>query len=114
VSEYQKTEDADSFWESTIKIYLKVLKKNPSIPESLMQVIAWIMGEFASTIPDEEKIMNIMDELCNQAYLEYDSHITMGMIVSAIGKLHLQMNFTPIPCADQVMLDFCNSKHINV
>jgi hypothetical protein len=31
---------------------LKVLKKNPSIPESLMQVIAWIMGEFGPDLND--------------------------------------------------------------
>jgi hypothetical protein len=72
------------------------------------------MGEFANTIPDQENVMTIMEELCNQAYLEYDSHMTMGMIASAIGKLHVSMNFQPIPCADQVMHDFCNSKHINV
>jgi len=29
-----------------------VLKKNPNIPEALMQVIAWIMGEYGSDIPD--------------------------------------------------------------
>jgi len=29
-----------------------VLKKNPSIPESLMQVIAWIMGEFGPDLND--------------------------------------------------------------
>jgi len=45
-------EDAETFRETTIKIYLKVLRKNPSIPESLMQVIAWIMGEFGGEMPD--------------------------------------------------------------
>jgi AP-4 complex subunit epsilon-1 len=48
LSEYYKQEDGELFRESTIKIYLKVLKKNPSIPESLMQVIAWIMGEYGA------------------------------------------------------------------
>ena len=56
VSEYYKMEDGEEFRESTIKIYLKVLKRNPAIPESLMQVIAWIMGEYAADIPDREKV----------------------------------------------------------
>lgn len=34
--EYQKSEEGEAFRDSTIKIYLKVLKKNPSIAESLM------------------------------------------------------------------------------
>ena len=60
VAEYQKQEDSEEFRESTIKIYLKVLTRNPSIPESLMQVIAWIMGEYAGDIPDAEKVQNII------------------------------------------------------
>jgi AP-4 complex subunit epsilon-1 len=56
IGEYQKQEDGEKFRDSTIKIYLKVLKKNPNIPESLMQVIAWIMGEYGPDIPDQDKI----------------------------------------------------------
>jgi AP-4 complex subunit epsilon-1 len=52
IGEYEKKEEGEKFRDSTIKIYLKVLKKNPNIPESLMQVIAWIMGEYAADIPD--------------------------------------------------------------
>jgi uncharacterized protein YneF (UPF0154 family) len=52
------------FRESTIKIYIKVLKKNPNIPESLMQIIAWIMGEYGPELSDGEKIEQIIEELC--------------------------------------------------
>jgi len=40
------------------------LKKNPAIPESLMQVIAWIMGEYGPDMPDQDKIDQIIDEFC--------------------------------------------------
>ena len=46
ISEYEKAEDGAKFRQSTIKIYLKILKKNPNIPDALMQVIAWILGEY--------------------------------------------------------------------
>lgn len=55
LGEYYKQEDGENFRDSTIKIYLKVLKKNPNIPESLMQVIAWIMGEYGAEQDDMEK-----------------------------------------------------------
>lgn len=48
ISEYEKEIDGEKFRESTIKIYSKILKKNPNIPDSMMQVIAWIMGEYGS------------------------------------------------------------------
>lgn len=65
IGEYQKQEDGEKFRESTIKTYIKVLKKNPNIPESHMQVIAWIMGEYGPDMPDSDKIDQIIEELCN-------------------------------------------------
>ena len=73
IAEYQKQEDGEKFRESTIKIYLKVLKKNPTIPESHMQVIAWIMGEYGHDMQDPEKIDQIIDELCAMAYIGYEN-----------------------------------------
>ena len=112
--EYQRQEDGEMFRDSTIKIYLKVLKKNPNIPESLMQVIAWIMGEYGPDIPDKEKIDSIIEELCNQTYLGYENPTTVGLIVSALGKLHLAQGFASNPKIDCVMKDYSDSKHINV
>lgn len=43
---------------------MKVLKNKPSIPESLMQVIAWIMGEYGPDLNDLDKIQQIEEELC--------------------------------------------------
>lgn len=50
ISVYEKEIEGEKFRDSTIKIYLKILKKNPNIPDSMLQVIAWIMGEYASTL----------------------------------------------------------------
>ena len=73
ICEYYKQEDGDMFRESTIKIYMKVLKKNPNIPESLMQIIAWIMGEYGPELSDAEKVQQIVEELCIQAYIGYEN-----------------------------------------
>lgn len=50
ISVYEQEIEGEKFRDSTIKIYLKILKKNPNIPDSMLQVIAWIMGEYASTL----------------------------------------------------------------
>ena len=52
ISEYEKEIDGEKFRDATITIYLKILKKNPHIPDSMLQVIAWIMGEYGATLPD--------------------------------------------------------------
>jgi len=36
ISEYERDENGEKFRDSTIKIYLKILKKNTNIPDALM------------------------------------------------------------------------------
>ena len=50
ISDFEKEIEGEKFRDSTIKIYLKVLKKNYNIPDSMLQVIAWIMGEYGSLL----------------------------------------------------------------
>ena len=113
VGEYEKQEDGEKFRDSTIKIYLKVLKKNPNIPESLMQVIAWIMGEYGSDM-EQEKVEQIIEELCGQAYHGYENQHTIGLIISALSKLHLSQGYPHNPMVERVMTDFLSSRHIDV
>ena len=47
ISEFKIETDGEKFRESTLKTYKKVLKKNNQLPDSMIQVIAWIMGEYA-------------------------------------------------------------------
>ena len=54
ISEYEQAEQGEKFRQNTIKIYLKILKKNPNIPDALMQVIAWILGEYGSNSGEEK------------------------------------------------------------
>ena len=36
ICDYEKEIDGEKFRDSTIKIYLKILKKNPNIPDSML------------------------------------------------------------------------------
>ena len=69
ISDYEKESDNENFRDATIKIYLKVLKKNKHISDSMLQVIAWIMGEYGSTHSDLNKKIKIIDNLSDAAYL---------------------------------------------
>ena len=54
-----------------------------------MQVIAWIMGEYGPDCPEQDKIDSIIHELCIQAYVGFENHITNSLIIQALVKLHL-------------------------
>lgn len=63
VTEFEKEIGGEKFKDTTIKIYVKILKNNPMIPDSMMQIIAWILGNYGSSL-GEEKGQEILDILC--------------------------------------------------
>lgn len=114
ISDYEKEIDGEKFRDATINIYLKILKKNNKIPDSLLQVIAWIMGEYGSTLPDQKKKVKILDYLCEVAYRPLEDEMTRGYILTAITKLHCAIDFLDNERIDIVMFDFEQSKHVDV
>lgn len=91
-----------------------MLKKNPNIPDSMLQVVAWIMGEYGSTSPDAQKRLKILNLLAKVAYRPLENELTRGYILSAITKLHSAMNFSENKDIDAVMYDYSKSKHVDV
>ena len=114
ISEYERESEGEKFRDSTITIYLKILKKNNIIPDSMLQVIAWIMGEYGSTLPNQAKIVKIMNFLSDAAYRPLEEELTRCYILTAITKLHSTMNFVENPKVDCVMHDYLFSKHVDV
>jgi hypothetical protein len=114
ISEYERESEGEKFRDSTITIYLKILKKNNIIPDSMLQVIAWIMGEYGSTLPNQAKIVKIMNFLSDAAYRPLEDELTRCYILTAITKLHSTMNFVENPKVDCVMHDYLFSKHVDV
>ena len=114
ISDYEKEIDGEKFRESTVKIYLKILKKNPSIPDAMMQVIAWILGEYAAKISDQNKLIKIIDFLCDASYRNFEDELTRGYILTAITKLYAIQNFSDNPKVEFVMKNYAESKHIEV
>lgn len=106
ISDYEKEIDGEKFRDSTITIYLKMLKKNPNIPDSMLQVVAWIMGEYGATLPDLEKRGKILKHLCLVVYRPLENELTRSYILSAITKLHSTMGFPENEQIKDVMEDF--------
>jgi AP-4 complex subunit epsilon-1 len=106
ICEYEKEIDGDKFRDSTIKIYLKILKKNPNIPDSMLQVISWIMGEYGAKLTNQKKMLKIIENLCVAAYRNLEDELTRCYILSAITKLHASMGFEENEKIEAVMYDY--------
>jgi hypothetical protein len=114
ISEYEKEIDGEKFRDATITIYLKMLKKNPNIPDSMIQVIAWIMGEYGSTLPDQKKKVKILNYLSDACYKPLEDELTRGYILTAITKLHSTLDFVDNEKVNNVICDFSNSIYTDV
>lgn len=114
ISDYEKEIDGEKFRESTIKIYQKMIKKNPNIPDSMLQVVAWILGEYGSQLADQDKRIKIINLLVQVAYRPLEDELTRGYIISAITKLQMTMGFSHNEQVEAVMYDYSKSKHVDV
>lgn len=114
ISEYELTDDSGKFKESTVKIYLKILKKNQNIPDALMQVVAWILGEYGGQQNDSSKTLNILQLICQVAHGTFENDRTRAAILLAITKLHTSLGFAPNDKVDQIMNDYKHSKVLEV
>jgi hypothetical protein len=114
ISEYEKEIDGEKFREATMSTYLKILKKNPRIPDSMLQVIAWIMGEYGASLPDQKKKMKILDYLSEAAYMPLENEMTRSYILVALTKMHMAVDFEENLKVEVVMDDYVSSKHVDV
>lgn len=114
ISEYERDVNGEKFRDSTIKIYLKILKKNPNIPDALMQVIAWILGEYGSSHPDKTKVQQILNLLSQFSYGTFEDERTRACILLALTKLHSALDFAPNEYLQQIMDDYSTSRNLEV
>ena len=113
ISEYERAENGEKFRQSTIKIYLKILKKNPNIPDALMQVIAWILGEYGAN-SEAAKVEQILNLLSQFSYGTFEDEKTRACILLALTKLHTALQFQQNDYVQQIMSDYLLSRNLEV
>ena len=79
-----------------------------------MQIIAWIMGEYGCSLSKEEKVLRIIDKLCEATNRVFEFDETRAWILTAITKLHAGRGFSPSEKIDKVIADYSSSKNIEV
>ncbi|XP_068743856.1 uncharacterized protein [Montipora capricornis] len=83
-------EDADNeIRRFAVTTYMGLLEK-PVLPDILVRVISWVLGEYSYTASEYEPEF-ILDELTNLLEGKFEDPSTKGWVLSAIGKLTSQM-----------------------
>jgi len=114
LSDFEKETNAAKFRESTIKIYLKILKKNKNVPDSLIRVISWIFGEYGTQDPDRSKRVKILCRLSEAVHRGWEDPSTVVWMLAAITKVHASLDFEANAQTEKVVTSLACSKHLEV
>lgn len=79
--------DDISIIQYTVNEYLYILRRLESIPDSIMQVASWVLGEFGHILPPEHYEDTII-LLCKALFKRFEDMQTKGWILTAIQKLN--------------------------
>lgn len=71
----------------TVNEYYNVLKNFDNIPDCLMQVTAWVLGEFGDMIAGERHEETVI-LLCRSLFKRFEDSLTKGWILTAVQKLN--------------------------
>lgn len=80
----------------------------------MMRVISWIFGEYGPQHPDPVKKDKILTRLAESAYRGWEDYSTVAWIISAIGKVHLSLNFVEHKKVAKVLKNFKSSKNLDI
>jgi AP-4 complex subunit epsilon-1 len=95
INEWESETDEEEFKQFTIENYTYIIENYSVLPDSLVKLMGWILGEYGKKLfrDDEEKVINLLKMLEYLLAKSYDSDITKCILITAITKLHSNINF---------------------
>lgn len=115
IMEWSEETDSDEFKEYTIKNYNEIIKSINSLPDSLVQLISFIFGEFSYKLAESEsEVENNFKTLEFLLSRTYDKEKTKSMIITAITKIHLENDFKGYEYIKDVITTYSKSKNVDI
>ena len=114
ISDWEKEiEDLNEFKKYTIENYATIVENYSTISESFVKIMAWIIGEYAYKLylNDEEKIKGILEMLTYLLNKNYDNEMTKCFLISAITKIHSNINFIELNFINEVVEKYSRMKN---
>jgi AP-4 complex subunit epsilon-1 len=95
INEWETETDEEEFKQFTIDNYTHIIENYTVLPDSLVKLMGWVLGEYGQKLfrDDEEKVINLLKMLEYLLSKSYDSDITKCILITAITKLHSNINF---------------------
>ncbi|GMH32396.1 hypothetical protein BSKO_00230 [Bryopsis sp. KO-2023] len=89
-----------------VQVFLKALEE-PKLPEVLLQVICWVLGEYGCLTRSPE---DVMDSVCGLIHLNNCTESLKGFLLTAVSKVCAQSGCSLTPDAEEFIRKAASSK----
>ena len=113
IAEWEKeSDDLEEFKKFTIENYANIVENYAVLPDSLVKLIAWVAGEYANELyqNDTEKLSGILQMLAYLLNKNYDDEMTKCLLITAIEKIHSNMNFIQLDVINDIFEKYSRDK----
>ena len=114
ITEWEReTDDIEEFKKFTIENYATIVENYAALPDSLVKLLAWVTGEYTNKLyfNDQNKIKQILEMLSYLVNKTYDDDMTKCLLISAIGKIHSNLNFIPLDYVNNIIEKYSRDKN---
>ena len=117
ISEWEKEiDDLNEFKKYTIENYATIVENYSIISDSFVKLMAWVIGEYTYKLysSDEEKIKGILEMLAYLLKKKYDDEMTKCFLISAIVKIHSNINYLELNFINEVIEEYSRMKNAEI
>jgi AP-4 complex subunit epsilon-1 len=116
INEWEGETDDEEFKRFTIENYQAIIDNYSNLPDSLVKLIAWVIGEYGKKLYnfDEERVIQMLQLLEYLLSKNYDDEMTKCMLISAITKLHSNINFLNLPFVNSIIDKYSRDQNVEI
>ena len=117
ISEWEKeSDDISEFKKYTIENYATIVENYSVLSDSFVKLMAWVIGEYTNKLymGDSEKIKGILQMLSYLLNKTYDDEMTKCFLISAISKIHSNMNYMQLSFVSDIMERYSRDKNVEL
>ena len=116
INEWEGETDDEEFKRFTIENYQAIIENYSNLPDSLVKLIAWVVGEFGKKLYnfEEEKVVQMLQMLDYLLSKSYDDDMTKCMLLTAITKLHSNINFSRLQFVETIIDKYSRDQNVEI
>ena len=116
LNEWSEEVDEEEFKQMTIINYCEIVNSVSNLCDHLVQLIAYIFGEYSLQLANgnENEIESNFKLLEYLLEKQYDNDKTKAMILTALTKIHINLDFQKYEYVGNIMVFFSKSKNVDI